>query len=49
LNIKGGSGTGTFILGQMVADQVNVTGGGAINMALNPASSTQLLKVGMLQ
>ena len=49
LNIKGGSGTGTFILGQMVADQVNVTGGGAINMALNPSLSTQLLKVGMLQ
>ena len=49
LNIKGGSGTGTFILGQMVADQVNVTGGGAISMALNSSSSTQLLKVEMLQ
>jgi Putative Flp pilus-assembly TadE/G-like len=49
LNLSGGTSTGTFILGQIVADQVSLTGSGAINMALNPASSTQLLKVGMLQ
>ncbi|MES2220533.1 MAG: pilus assembly protein TadG-related protein [Acidobacteriota bacterium] len=49
LNIKGGSGTGTFILGQMVADQINVTGGGAINMALSSTPTTQMVKVGMLQ
>ncbi|HET9087935.1 MAG TPA: pilus assembly protein TadG-related protein, partial [Acidobacteriaceae bacterium] len=49
LTINGGSSTGTFILGQIVADQVSLTGSGAINLALNPKPSTYLLKVGMLQ
>jgi Flp pilus assembly protein TadG len=49
LSLSGGTSTGTFVLGQIVADQVSLTGSGAINMALNPAASTQLLKVGMLQ
>lgn len=49
LTINGGSSTGTFILGQIVADQVNLTGSGAINLALNPTPSTYLVKVGMLQ
>lgn len=49
LDLSGGTSTGTFILGQIVANEVNLTGSGAINMALNPAPSTQLLKVGMLQ
>jgi Flp pilus assembly protein TadG len=49
LSLNGGTSTGTFVLGQIVADQVSLTGSGAINMALNPAPSTQLLKVGMLQ
>ena len=48
-SMTGTSNSGTFILGQIVADKVSLTGSGAINMALNPASSTQLLKVGMLQ
>jgi len=49
LSLNGGTSTGTFVLGQIVADKVSLTGSGAIKMALNPASSTQLLKVGMLQ
>jgi hypothetical protein len=49
LSLNGGTSTGTFVLGQIVADQVSLTGSGAINMALNPSASTQLLKVGMLQ
>ena len=49
LSLNGGTSTGTFVLGQIVADQVSLTGSGAINMALNPAASTLLLKVGMLQ
>ncbi len=49
LNINGGSSTGTFILGEIVADQVSLTGSGAVNLALNPVPSTELLKVGMLQ
>jgi Flp pilus assembly protein TadG len=49
LSLNGGTSTGTFVLGEIVTDKVSLTGSGAINMALNPASSTQLLKVGMLQ
>lgn len=49
LTLKGGSSTGTFILGQIVADEVYLTGGGAVNLALNPSPSTYMVKVGMLQ
>lgn len=49
LNISGAGATGTFILGQIVTDKVNLSGSGAINLALNPSPSTELLKVGMLQ
>lgn len=49
LNISGAASSGTFILGQIVADNVNLSGSGAINLALNPAPSAELLKVGMLQ
>ncbi|MHB1793807.1 MAG: pilus assembly protein TadG-related protein [Acidobacteriaceae bacterium] len=49
LSLNGGASTGTFVLGQIVADQVSLTGSGAIKMALNPMPSTPLLKVGMLQ
>ena len=49
LSISGGSSTGTFILGEIVADQISLTGSGAVNLALNPAPSIYLLKVGMLQ
>lgn len=49
LSMSGGSNTGTFILGQIVTDQINLSGSGAINLALNPTPSTYLLKVGMLQ
>jgi hypothetical protein len=49
LNINGGSSTGSFVIGQIVTDEVSLTGSGAINLALNPTPSTELLKVGMLQ
>ena len=49
LSLNGGTSTGTFVLGQIVADQVSLTGSGTIKMALNPMPSTPLLKVGMLQ
>ncbi len=47
--LSGGSSTGTFILGEVVADQISLNGNGAVNLALNPAPSVELLKVGMLQ
>ncbi|MHB8389617.1 MAG: pilus assembly protein TadG-related protein [Acidobacteriaceae bacterium] len=48
-SLSGGSSTGTFILGEIVVDQVSLTGSGKINLALNPLPSVELLKVGMLQ
>lgn len=49
LGIKGSSSTGAFILGEVIADQISLTGNGAVNLALNPEASTEMLKVGMLQ
>lgn len=45
LKLNGGSSTGTFILGEIVTDQVSLTGSGAINLALNPAATTSMSKV----
>lgn len=49
LTLNGGSSSGSFVIGEIVADMVSLTGSGAINLALNPVPSTELLKVGMLQ
>ncbi|HZC43440.1 MAG TPA: pilus assembly protein TadG-related protein [Acidobacteriaceae bacterium] len=49
LTLNGGSGTGTFILGQIVADQIGLQGNGAVSLALNSRPTTELLKVGMMQ
>jgi hypothetical protein len=49
LNLSGGASSGTFIVGQIVTDKVNLSGSGALNLALNPSPSTELLKVAMLQ
>ncbi len=49
LQMTGGAGSGTFIVGQIVSDKVNLSGSGAINLALNPLHSSNLLKVAMLQ
>ena len=39
LNLSGGATTGTYILGEIITDQVNLSGSGAIKLALDPASS----------
>jgi hypothetical protein len=49
LSLDGGSSSGTFVIGEIVADQVSLTGSGAINLALNPTPSVDLTKVAMLQ
>lgn len=49
LTLNGGSTSGTYMLGEIIADQVTVTGGGAIKLALNPTPWSQETKVGMLQ
>ena len=45
LNLSGGSSSGTFILGEIISDQVNLSGSGAVNLALNPAATTAMSKV----
>jgi len=47
--IPGGTTNGTLIWGNVVTDQLQITGSGALTMALNPAATTPILKVGMLQ
>jgi len=49
LSLSGNAGTGTFILGLIIADQVSIGGGGTISLALTPLPSTDLLKVAVLQ
>jgi len=45
LSISGGASSGTFVLGQIVADQVSLTGSGIIRLALSPSAITPLPKV----
>jgi hypothetical protein len=40
--ISGGASSGTFILGNIDADQVNLSGSGVLKMVLNPSASTDL-------
>ena len=45
LSISGGASSGTYVLGQIVADQVSLTGSGIIRLALSPSAVTPLPKV----
>lgn len=47
--ISGGSGTGTYVIGKIVADQLNLGGNGSITMALSNDASVYLLKTGVFQ
>ncbi len=47
--IPGGTTNGTLIWGNVITDQMQLTGSGALTMALNPASTTPILKVSLLQ
>ncbi len=47
--VPGGTTTGTLIWGNIVTDQLQLTGSGHLVMALNPNKTTQLLKVGLFQ
>jgi hypothetical protein len=47
LNISGGASSGTFILGEIIVDKVNLSGSGAIRLALSPSNTTPLSKVGV--
>jgi type II secretory pathway pseudopilin PulG len=47
--IPGGTTDGTLIWGNVVTDQMQLTGSGALTMALNPAATTPMLKVSLLK
>jgi hypothetical protein len=47
--IPGGTTNGTLIWGNVVTDQMQLTGSGALTMALNPAATTPMIKVSLLQ
>ncbi len=49
LNLSGATGTGTFIVGDIVTDQIKMTGSGSINLALPSTPSTPTLKVAAFQ
>jgi len=49
LNLSGGASTGTYILGEIITDQVNLSGSGAIKLALDPAASIPESKVGVFE
>jgi hypothetical protein len=49
LSLSGGSTSGTFILGEIIADQVSLTGSGVIKLALNPAASMDVSKVAIFE
>lgn len=49
LSLSGGTSSGTYILGEIITDQVSLTGSGMIKLALNPQATTNMAKVAILQ
>jgi len=49
LNMNGGSGSASYTLGNLVADQVQMSGNSSITMILNPAVTFQVLRPTLLE
>jgi hypothetical protein len=49
LTLSGASTSGSYFLGQIVVDQLNMSGSGLIKLALNPVPATSVLKAALLQ
>lgn len=49
LSLSGNSGSGTYVLGSIVADNLTLGGTSGINMDLNPSKTNSILKVSILQ
>jgi hypothetical protein len=49
LSLNGGTSSGTYVLGEIVTDQVQLTGSGTIKLALNPQATTNMSKIAILQ
>jgi hypothetical protein len=49
VSLNGGSGSGTYVLGNIVADQIQLSGSAVIAMQLNSQASIQMLKASTFQ
>jgi hypothetical protein len=47
--MNGGSGAGAFALGNVVVDELSMTGNSTLNMILNPAVTFQVLRPQLLR
>jgi len=47
--LQGGSGSTSYVLGEIVTDKLSLGGNPTINMALNPNAAFNTLKVSLLQ
>ncbi|MGZ4877263.1 MAG: hypothetical protein ACXVIO_03685, partial [Candidatus Angelobacter sp.] len=47
--LQGNSGSGTFVIGEIVADSLQLGGTSGVNMNLNPNAAFDILKVELLQ
>jgi hypothetical protein len=47
--LSGGSSSGTYVLGEIITDQLQLGGNSAINMQLDPNPASNVLKVALLQ
>ena len=47
--IQGNSSSGTYVLGEIVADNLQLGGGGSVNMDLNPTTAFNILKAALYQ
>jgi hypothetical protein len=48
-NLSGGASSGSYFLGEIVVDQLSLSGSGAISLALNGVPTAPVLKAAMLQ
>jgi len=49
LSLNGGASSGTYVLGEIITDQAQLTGSGTIKLALNPQATTNMSKIAILQ
>ena len=49
MSFGGGGSAGSYVLGEIVTDQLTLTGNGVLHMYLNPAPTFELAKVGLFQ
>ena len=49
VSLGGNSGSGTYVLGQIVADQISLQGTSSLTMDLNPTSAFTILKAALVQ